>query len=168
MFSQNDSSAIYIASSESCEIKRFLRCQNKVEKQYIREQQSKEFHCCNQNMGFVNRMDQNVARYWYPNEKLLVFAVYLNGRCCYQVAWVLYGVNKDKGDESLTLLAFRRNVINVIFLEYSKEGRFSSSHLRIRNIPLDVCCDDTKYYQVQSEQRCLQNPFKHLRGRVFG
>ena len=86
------------------------------------------------------------TRYWYPNEKLLVFAVYLNGRCCYQVAWVLYGVNKDKGDESLTLLAFRRNVINVIFLEYSKEGRFSSSHLRIRNIPLDVCCDDTKYY----------------------
>ena len=23
-------------------------------------------------MGFVNRMDQNMAKYWYPNEKIVV------------------------------------------------------------------------------------------------
>ena len=41
---------------------------------------------------------------------------------------VLHHINKDKGDESLPLLAFRRDVVNVIFLKYSKEGRLSSSH----------------------------------------
>ena len=48
-------------------------------------------------MGFVNKMDQ--------------------GAC------VLYRINKDEGDESLPLLAFRRHIVNVIFLKYSKEGR---------------------------------------------
>ena len=36
----------------------------------------------NQNMDFVNRMDQNVAKYWYPNEKIVVVPVCLNGRYC--------------------------------------------------------------------------------------
>ena len=45
---------IYIASSESSEPKRFVRCWNKVEKQYIQEQQSNQFRCykhgfCQQN-----------------------------------------------------------------------------------------------------------------------
>ena len=40
-----------------------------------------------------------------------------------QVAWVMYGIDKDKGDESLPLLEFRRHVVNVIFLKYLKEGR---------------------------------------------
>ena len=26
-------------------------------------------------MGFVNRMDQNVANYWYPNEKMVMVSV---------------------------------------------------------------------------------------------
>ena len=29
----------------------------------------------------VNTMDQNVAKYWYPNEKMVVFLVCVNGRC---------------------------------------------------------------------------------------
>ena len=69
MVGWSNGSANYIASSESCEPKRFVRCWNKVEKQYIQEQQSNQFHCYNQNMGFVNRMDHNVAKYWYPHEK---------------------------------------------------------------------------------------------------
>ena len=81
-----------------------------------------------------------------------------------QGAWVLYRINKDECDESLPLLAFRRHVVNAVFLKYPKEGRLSSSHLGIRNIPSDVCYDDTKHYQVQSEHRRIQNPFKHLRG----
>ena len=84
-----------------------------------------------------------------------------------QGAWVLYRINKDKGDESLPLLAFRRHVVNIIFLKYSKEGRLSSSHLGILNIPSNVCYDDAKHYQVQSEHRRIQNPFKHLRGSAF-
>ena len=83
-----------------------------------------------------------------------------------QGAWVLYPIYKGKGDESLPLLAFR-HVFNVIFLKYSKEGKLSSNHLGIQNIPSDVCYDDTKHYQVQSEHRRIQKPFKHLRGSVF-
>ena len=70
-----------------------------------------------------------------------------------QGAWVLHRINKDKGDESLPLLAFRRHVINVIFLKYSKKGRFFSSHLGIRNIPSDVCYYDTKHSKA-AVQRC--------------
>ena len=49
-------------------------------------------------------------------------------------------------DESLPLLAFRRDVVNTIFREYSKESKLSSSHVAIRNIPGDICYDDTIYY----------------------
>ena len=59
-----------------------------------------------------------------------------------QGAWVLYRINKDEGDETLPLLAFQGHVVNAIFLKYSKEGRLSSSHVGIRNIPLDVCYGD--------------------------
>ena len=78
-----------------------------------------------------------------------------------KVAWVLYRIYKGKGDES------QKHVVNVIFLKYSKEGRLSSTHLGIRNIPSDVCYDETKHYQVQSEHKCIQNSFKHLRGSVL-
>ena len=60
---------ICIASSESCELKRFVPCWNIVEKKYIQEQQPNNFHFYNENMGFVNRMDKNVVKCWYPNEK---------------------------------------------------------------------------------------------------
>ena len=59
-----------------------------------------------------------------------------------QGTWVLYRINKDKGDDCLPLLAFRRHVVNITFLKYRKEDRFSSSHLGIRNIQSDICYDD--------------------------
>ena len=31
--------------------------------------------------------------------------------------WVLYRINKDEGNESMSLLPFPRNVVNVIFLK---------------------------------------------------
>ena len=117
-------------------------------------------------MGFVNRMDQNVTKYWYSNEIMAVVPVCLNGSCCYSLCGVLYHINKDKGHESLPLLSFQRHVVSVIFLKYSKEGRLFSSHLGIPNIPSDVCYDGTEYYHVQSEHRRIQNPFKHLRESV--
>ena len=36
-FDQNNSRAVCVASSESCELKRFVRCQSKVERQYIKK-----------------------------------------------------------------------------------------------------------------------------------
>ena len=84
-----------------------------------------------------------------------------------QGAWVLYRINKGKGNESLPLLAFRKHVANVIFLKYSKEDRLSSSPLEIQNIPSDFCYDDPKHYQVQSEHMRIQNYFKHLRESAF-
>ena len=78
-----------------------------------------------------------------------------------QGALVLYRINKDKDNESLLLLAFRRHVVNVIFLKYSEQGRLFSNNLGTRNIPSDVCYDDTKLHQVQSEHRRIQNPVKH-------
>ena len=82
-------------------------------------------------------------------------------------AWVVYHINKDRGNESLLLRAFSRHVISMIFLKYSKHGRFSLNHLGIWNIPLDVWYNDTKHFQMQSEYRHIQNPFKHLRACVL-
>ena len=39
---------------------------------YIQEQQPNQFQCYTQKMDFVNRMDQNVAKCWYPNEQMAV------------------------------------------------------------------------------------------------
>ena len=131
---------------------------------YVQEQPN-QFHCYNQNMGLVSRMGQNMAKYrigirikkcwWFP------FFWVIDG--FHQSAWVLYRINKDEADESLPPLAFQRRAINAIFLKYSKGGRLFSSHVGIRNIPSDVCYDDTKHYQVQSEHRRTQSPFKHIR-----
>ena len=42
----------------------FLGAATKLkERKYIQEQQPNQIHCYNQNMGFVNRMDQSVANY---------------------------------------------------------------------------------------------------------
>ena len=35
-----------------------------------------------------------------------------------QGVWVLHRINRDEGDESLPVLAFRRHVVNAIFLKY--------------------------------------------------
>ena len=90
-------------------------------------------------MGFVNRMDQNVAKYrissWMVD------------------AWVLYCIKIDEGDESLSLLDFWRGVVNKIFLKYSKEDRSSSSHAGIWNVLADIYYDGAKHYQVPSEKQ---------------
>ena len=106
-------------------------------------------------MGFVDRMDQNVAKYkttirmkkcWWSLFAWMVDDIL-------QIVWVLYRISKDEYNEPLPLLSFRRDFINVVFLKYSKEGRSSSSHVGIRNVPSDICYDDTKHYQVLSEKK---------------
>ena len=44
----------------------------------------------------------------------------------------------------MPLLAFRRDAVTVIFLEHSKEGKLSPSHIGVRNIPSEVCYHDAK------------------------
>ena len=51
-----------------------------------------------------------------------------------QGMWVLNRFDKDEDNESLPLLTFQRDVVDAIFLKYSKEGRLSSNHVGIRNI----------------------------------
>ena len=80
---------------------------------------------------------------------------------------VLYRINKVEGDESLPVLGFWKDVVNEIFLKYSKEDRLPSSNAEIRNIPSDVCYDNSKHYQVRSEHRHIRNLFKHLRWSVL-
>ena len=84
-----------------------------------------------------------------------------------QSVWVLYRINKDEADESVVLVAFRRHVANAFFLKHSEEDRLSSNHVESGNMPSDIWYDDTRHYHVQSEQRRIQNPFKHLRWTVF-
>ena len=76
-----------------------------------------------------------------------------------QGARLLYCINRDKGDESLPVLVFRRDVVYAIFLEYSKESKLSTSLIGIRNTPSDVCYDDAKHCYMHFERRHIQNPF---------
>ena len=69
---------------------------------------------------------------------------------------MLHRINKDEVNESLPLLAFLRDVVNAIFLKYSKDSRLFSSQVRIQSIPSNISSDDTKYYQVHSEHRRIR------------
>ena len=57
--------------------------------------------------------------------------------------------------------------MNAIFLEYSKEGKLSPSHIGIQNIPSDTCYDDAKHCLMQSERMRIKNLLKHLRWSLF-
>ena len=69
-------------------------------------------------MGFCqqNGMERGQVQDWYANEKKVLVPV------CF---------NEDKGDESLLFLVFQRDVVNAVFLEYSKESKFFSNYLGI-------------------------------------
>ena len=83
-----------------------------------------------------NGPEHGQVQNWYLNEKMVLVPVFFRMRgCC------------------IVLRYFRRDVVDKIFLKYPKEDRSSSSHAGIRNIPADVCYDDTKPYQVPSEKQ---------------
>ena len=82
------------------------------------------------------RIDIRMKKWWWTPFVWMVDVVL-------QCVWVLYRVNKDEDDESLPLLVFWRNIVDVFFLKYSKEGRLTSSHVRTRSIPSEICHDDT-------------------------
>ena len=115
-------------------------------------------------MGFVNRMDQHLVKHriGIRMKKWCCSPVVLKVDVVYQGVWVLYRINNED-DESLLLLFFWRDIVNAIFLKRSNEGRLSSSHVGVQNIPSDVCYNNTKH-QVQSENkagvRCFKNNFR--------
>ena len=94
------------------------------------------------------RVDRNAAKYRIGIDcgvpRLLDVVI--------QNVWMLYCINKDKGDESVPRLAFERDVVNAISLKNLK-GAFSS-HVEIRNVLSNVCDDDsTNHFQVPSEKQ---------------
>ena len=104
-------------------------------------------------MGLVNRMDQHFIKHRISIQmkKSWWSLVVLKVDVVLQGVWVLYHISNED-DEYLPLLSFWRDLVNAIFLKHSKEDRLSSSHVGIRNIPSDVCYNNTKY-QVQSENK---------------
>ena len=104
-------------------------------------------------MGLVNRMDQHFIKHRISIQmkKSWWSLVVLKVDVVLQGVWVLYHISNED-DEYLPLPSFWRDLINAIFLKHSKEDRLSSSHVGIRNIPSDVCYNNTKY-QVQSENK---------------
>ena len=121
-FDWNNSRAVYIAFSESCKPKRFVRWRN--EREHIQEQQPRPFHCYNLNTAFVNSMDQLLVKHridirmkkWWWSSVVWKVDVVLQG------VWVLYDISNED-DECLLLLSFWRDAANAIFLKHSKEGR---------------------------------------------
>ena len=61
---QNDSSAIYIGSSKSCEPKRFVPSRNKVEKNIFKNNNQIS------STVTVRTWVLSTIQYWYPNEKM--------------------------------------------------------------------------------------------------
>ena len=57
----------------------------------------------------------------------------------------LFGV-RTKLKESIFKSSNQRDVVNAIFLEYSKEDKLSPRYIGIRNIPSDICYDKAKHY----------------------
>ena len=123
---KNNNRAVYMAPSESCELKRFVQCCNKVQRKYIQEQQPNQFHCYNQNMDFANRMDQKVAKCmigilmkkWWWSPFVWMVNVVLHG------VRVLHRINKDKDDESLPLLSFQKDVVCVILWKIHRKADY--------------------------------------------
>ena len=89
-----------------------------------------------------NKPERGRVQHWYPNEKMVVVSVCLNGRCCSsgRVGIISYS---QRGRRWVSSSAFWR-VVTATFLKYLREGRLSSNHAGIRNIPSDVCYDGKK------------------------
>ena len=69
-----------------------------------------------------------------------------------QNARMLYCINKNEGDESLSF-SFLKKYCQCHFPEIFKVRQVISSHAGIWNAPSDVCDDDTKHYMVPSKKQ---------------
>ena len=151
----NDNRTVYIASNYlPSKPSKTVRRWNKIDQKYVQVIQPYQFHCYNQGMGFVDRMDQNVAKYrigirmkkwwWAPFAWMIDVAI--------QNAWILNRINRAEGDTNYSLLAFRREIVNSIFLKYSNDNinKRKMSWVSVKNVPDVVHLDKIKHYQVPS------------------
>ena len=146
----------YIASSESWEPKRFVRCWNNVKENIFKSNNQISSAVTTRTWFLSTEWTRTWSSigiqmkkwWWFP----FVWMVDVNGIQC---AWILYRFNKDKGNDPLPLLAFWRHVVNEVLSEIFK-GRLSSSHLGTRNIPSDVCYDDTEHMMTQAYTEPLE------------
>ena len=104
---------------------------------------------------------------WYPDEKWWLSPFVWMVDVVLQGVWVLYRVNKDKGNESLPFLVFRRHIVNDVFLKYSKDGRLSSSLVGIRNIPSDICYKWHKTLPVAIWTQAYSEPLQAFKMECF-
>ena len=96
------------------------------------------------------------------------WSVFLDGRCCSLELVSVSSNIRNEDDESLSLLTFRRDVANAIFLKYSKESRSSLIYVGIRIVPSDVLYDDTKHYQVPFEKQLRCKVCKEYKLQIEG
>ena len=70
-------------------------------------------------------------------------------------ARILQRFNKEDSESSYSLLDFRKEVINGIFLKYSFENpsKRKPNHIAIKDVPSNARFDDARHYQVPSEKQ---------------
>ena len=133
---------------------------------YFQEQQPIQFHFTTRKWLLSTEWTRTWPSIGIRMKKWLWFWFVWIVEIVFQGAWVLYRINKYKGDESLLLLAFWRHD-NSNFFEIFKGTKIILEPFKNSKYAIRCCYDDTKHYQVQSEHRLIQNHFKHLRGSVF-
>ena len=97
---------------------------------------------------------------------MVVVLVCLNGRFCYPgcVGIVSYWHRWRRWVSAYS--RFSKRYCQCNFYEILKGRQIIVEPCRNSKYPIK-CYDDTKHYQVQSEHRRIQNPFKYLRWNVF-
>ena len=120
--------AVYIASNSYPQQSTRLVCSwNKIDQMYIQVPLPNQFHCYIQDMFFVGQMVQNVAKYhiaismkkwwWAPFAWMLDVSA--------QTAWIPHWISHTE-DPSCSLLSFRRDIVNTIFLKYCLNGAINN------------------------------------------
>ena len=134
-------------------------------KKKVSVSQPKIISAYNKDMGGVDRADQNIANYrisirskkwWWPLFIWPIDMVISN-------AWVLYRQNKKQDQESMSLLAFRREIATILLLKFRylgkatrserPRGQFVSASKRVK---VDIRFDHVDHYQskMDTQKRC--------------
>ena len=156
---------VYIAFSESFQPKKFVRCWNKVERKYIQEQQPNQFHSYNQNMGFVSRMDKNVAKYrigiqmkkwWWSPFVWMVDKVH-----GYYIV-----LTKIKAMSLCLFWFFKEMLFMQFFWNIQGKANFPPA-IEEFEISHQIFMMTQNIIRCNLECRCIQNPLKYLRWSLF-
>jgi Transposase IS4 len=158
----NDNSVVSIASNFACDLPlKTVQRWSKKEKKFIQVTQPNIISLYNQNMGGVDRADQNVAKYrismrtkkwWWP-----FFAWPID--LCLQNAWLLYRQSESYTSQPLDLLAFRRHVVNSWLLQWDNKKSRSTCTLRsliCKRVPIEMRLSEARHMRIDlsTTRRC--------------